>query len=195
MATLSLHSVLSQLHQNKWSGYLTNIKLLFNRTSLGNTVSCFKQVRLVPGTELIVAPKPRKKFTQQDTTIVEPSIVKACLRVQELKSSLLQPCEMENFKCSIAPTTSIFVSANTAKKIPLINGQLVSVRSLDGSSKWKDQNGKNEAEKKDAGKIDRPAKSVVLRVVYSHLVAKGHVMLSSAIRLFIGAQIHTRMYN
>ena len=150
----------------------------------------------MPGTELIVAPKPRKKFTpRQDTTIIEPSIVKACLRVQELKSSLLQPCEMENFKCSIAPTTSIFVSANTAKKIPLINGQLVSVRSRDGSSKWKDQNGKNEAEKKDAGKIDRPAKSVVLRVVYSHLVAKGHVMLSSAIRLFIGAQIHTRMYN
>ena len=146
----------------------------------------------MPGTELIVAPKPRKTFTpRQNTTIVEPSIVKACLRVQELKSS----CKLENFKCSIAPTTSIFVSAKTAKKIPLINGQLVSVRSLDGALKWKDQNGKNEAEKKDAEKIDRPAKSVVLRVVYSHLVAKGHVMLSSAIRLFIGAQIHTRMYN
>jgi peroxin-1 len=153
-----------------------------------------KQVRLVPGTELIVAPKPRKKpSSQQESTVVESSIVKACLRVQELNSSLLQPCEVGNFKCSIAPTTIIFISANTAKKFLLTNGQLVIVRSLERASKSNEQNGRTDGYRKEEGKLNKTMKSVVLRVVYAHVVAKGHVMLSSAVQHFIGAQTHTRM--
>lgn len=156
-------------------------------------------VRLVPGTELIVAPKPRKKPSPGLETMAfatESSGVKAWLRVQEIHSSLMHPYEMDNFSCLVVPTTTMFVSEETAKQIPFIDGQLVVITNVDGTMKQKEESGKREIIKDDnraVGKVDRNTKVVVLRMVYSNLAAEGHVMLASSLRLFIGAQIHTRI--
>lgn len=160
-------------------------------------------VRLVPGTELIIAPKPRKSHSHMlaeekvpvNAPAIESSTVKARLRVQELNPSLAQSCELNNFSCYILPTTSIFVSPGTAEVIPFNDGQLVVVNSVDTKRIKK----KSESEKRqglkikteDAGKVDKRTRIIVLRLLYCNLVSEGHVMIASSLRLFLGVGIHS----
>eukprot|EP00250_Pteridium_aquilinum_P022401 c25371_g1_i3 orf=160-3567(+) len=143
-------------------------------------------VRLVPGTEFIIAPKPRKI-----ASTMESSSVMAWLRVQELHSSLMQP--LENMSCSIAPTTAIFVSEEAAKAYSLNNGQLVAIKSIQGTSKQKKDSEKEKARNADDRMTVNASKAttVVVYLVYCDLVAQGHAMLASSLGYLIGAPIHS----
>jgi hypothetical protein len=97
-------------------------------------------VRLVPGTELAVAPKQRKSkhmaASQEASSEAQLSktVKPAWLRVQELDSQLLRHLQFRSLKVSSKPTTVVYISAATAKLTGLTDGLLVTVVSKEGDT-------------------------------------------------------------
>lgn len=97
-------------------------------------------VRLVPGTELAVAPKQRKlKYmaaSQEASSEAQLSktVKPAWLRVQELDSQLLRHLQFRSLTVSSKPTTAVYISAATAKLTGLTDGLLVTVVSKEGDT-------------------------------------------------------------
>eukprot|EP00249_Psilotum_nudum_P010200 c22398_g1_i1 orf=364-1377(+) len=171
-------------------------------------------VQLVPGAELVVAPKQRKRMESLSDLTSDKmhsvseetcsSSAKAWLRVQELDPSLVQMCEMEKFPYQIVPTTIVFVAPPIAKGIPFSNGQLVILTSASTTwlrrKRYNDipntggQNSMLKARVADGEKGESRNRFMVVRLVHCSLVVKGHAMIASSLRRFIGARIHSRMH-
>lgn len=102
-------------------------------------------MKLVPGVELVVAPKKRqvnKGPPAGDVGVDEPvqqaskaiPAKEAWLRVQELHSSFVQRLELPGITCSTTPSTAIFISPSTAKFCLLEDGQLLVLSSGQGQT-------------------------------------------------------------
>jgi hypothetical protein len=99
------------------------------------------QVKLVPGVELVVAPKKRQvnraPATGSDVENDQPQQQEknsiggreAWLRVQEIHSSFVKMLDVPGIKCSTTPSTVVFISSNTAKVGQFEDGQLVVMNS------------------------------------------------------------------
>lgn len=165
-------------------------------------------VQLVPGAEVAVAPKRRKKVVnKQDATVQssnkESTMAKAQLRLQDLDRRLFHNCDVKGVELSIALTCVAYLHPETARKFSLDSLQLVTLvprlSSKDGV-KTPDRNALrvNSASSKEAkngtSTDKKESRQVVARLLFSDLVAKGHVMIARSLRLYLRAGLHSWIY-
>lgn len=149
----------------------------------------------MPGTEVAVAPKRRKNPSMQSPEEGH-TIAKALLRVQDSDSRFIYKFEERGVKMDVVFTSGVFIHPETAKKYSFSSLQLVviSPRSLSKESKKK-LHSKSKATEKEANNGNLTDKwdchQVIVRVLLSESVAKGHIMLAQSLRLYLGAGLHS----
>lgn len=173
------------------------------RFSVVSTFPSKGVVQLVPGTEVAVAPKRRdRNLKAKKSQEKECNNVKALLRVQETDRSAFHEADVKGFELRVALTSIAYIHPETAKKHSLESLQLISVSPripLKGSAK-KDEalNMKNSEASKVAENGTSSAKKeprqAILRLVFSDLAAKGHLMMVESLRLYLGAGLHSWVY-
>jgi peroxin-1 len=161
-------------------------------------------VQLVPGTEVAVAPKRRKRNinSNKDTSVQSPvKDSKALLRTQDLDRTYTHRFEINGAKISVVLTTAVFVNPKTAKHYSFEPLQFVALEPRFASKESKNNNEKNGVKERskstakgvNAGTIDEN-RQIVVRILVSDLVAEGHVMLSRSLRLYLRAGLHSWLY-
>ncbi|KAL0438152.1 UNVERIFIED_CONTAM: Peroxisome biogenesis protein 1 [Sesamum latifolium] len=161
-------------------------------------ISTFPQkpvVQLVPGTEVAVAPKRRKNSSMQSQD-ESHRISKAQLRVQDSDSSFIYKCEENGIKMDVMFTSGAFVHPETAKKYSLNSLQFVVISPrLPSKESKKRLHSRSKASEKDADNGNLTDKQdchqIVVRLLLSESVTKGHIMLSQSLRLYLGAELHS----
>ncbi|CAH2073519.1 unnamed protein product [Thlaspi arvense] len=162
-------------------------------------------VQLVPGSEVAVAPKRRernlnaKKGSDAFDSEKECNNVKVLLRVQDTNRSAFHEADVKGFDVRVALTSIAYIHPETAKKYSLESLQMISVSPripLKGSAK------KDEAldmRNSEASKVvengtqsaKKDPRRAILRLVFSDLAAKGHIMMVESLRLYLGAGLHS----
>ncbi|KAK6132255.1 hypothetical protein DH2020_034003 [Rehmannia glutinosa] len=145
-------------------------------------------VQLVPGTEVAVAPKRRKNPSLQSSEEGH-KIAKAQLRVQDPDSRFIYKCEENGVKIDVVFTSGAFIHPETAKKYSFSSLQFVVISprllSKGGKKKLQSKSSATEKEANDGNLTDkRDCSQVVVRILLTESVAKGHIMLSQSLRLF-----------
>lgn len=168
-------------------------------------------VQLMPGTEVAVAPKRRKKdadpyqVSPKQTFVREPVMVKGLLRVQAQKMKLVHRMEVKGVDLGVVLTSVAFIHPETAQKLFFDNLQFVTIfprLSVNGNMQNKKDNTlrkKNDSSAKvgdfDASVSGREAsKHSIVRLLFSDSVARGHVMLPQSLRLYLRADIHSWVF-
>ncbi|KAK4490149.1 hypothetical protein RD792_000806 [Penstemon davidsonii] len=152
-------------------------------------------VQLVPGTEVAVAPKRRKNPSIQSPD-KEHTITKVLLRVQDSDNRFIYKCDQDGVKMDVVFTSGVFLHPETATKYEFSSLQYVVIapRLLSKETKKK-LHSENSATEKDANNGNLTNKQdcheVVVRILLSESVAKGHIMLSQSLRLFLGTRLHS----
>lgn len=165
-------------------------------------------VQLVPGAEVAVAPKRRKKVVnKQDATVQssnkESNMAKALLRLQDLDRRLFHNCDVKGVELTTALTCVAYMHPETAQKFSLDSLQLVTLvprlSSKDGvktpdsdalrvkSASPKEANNGTLTDKKEF-------RQAIVRLLFSDSVAKGHVMIARSLRLYLRAGLHSWIY-
>ncbi|KAI4306343.1 hypothetical protein L6164_029630 [Bauhinia variegata] len=165
-------------------------------------------VQLMPGTEVAVAPKRRIRVTGSRGDSLLDSSNKECttkilLRIQEPDRLCSTSVCAKGVELHTGLTTVAFVHPETAKQFSLNMLQLVSIVprpckenvnnsktnivKRKGNSAIKQVDNGSSTDKKE----NQPA---IVRLLTSDSVAKGHVMLAKALRLYLRAGLHSWVY-
>ncbi|EPS69839.1 hypothetical protein M569_04916, partial [Genlisea aurea] len=155
-------------------------------------VSVFPQKRvaqLVPGTEVAVAPKRRKHASSKETKIV----AKAQLRVQDCH--LTHRFEEKGLRVDVLFTSGVLIHPETAKQhsFNALQCVVISPRPCfqDKSSPYSKASRTGKEEFSDHPNGEKDIGKPVVRLLLSDLVAKGHIMISQTLRLYLGARLHS----
>ncbi|KAK1427175.1 hypothetical protein QVD17_15858 [Tagetes erecta] len=150
-------------------------------------------VQLVPGTEVSVAPKRRKRS--------EKSAVMALLRIQDGDTRFCHKCQVNDTEIGVVLTSAVFIHPETAKSFSLDSLQPVVLeqkivmkeRKLNQGTHNITKNGKSTAKEDENGTESqlRDTRQAVVRLLISDSVAKGHVMLSQSLRCYLRASLHS----
>ncbi|XP_059656844.1 peroxisomal ATPase PEX1 isoform X2 [Cornus florida] len=166
-------------------------------------------VQLMPGTEVAVAPKRRKRNVDSyedscfQASNKENSVVKALLRVQRPDSRLIHKHEVNGVELGVVLTSIVFIHPETAKNYSFDSLQLVTlVPRLPSKESIKNEidtlgkeNGSTAKEVNSGTLTDRKGyRQATVRLLISESVAKGHVMISQSLRLYLRAGLHSRIY-
>ncbi|KAF9589821.1 hypothetical protein IFM89_028756 [Coptis chinensis] len=161
-------------------------------------------VQLVPGTEVVVAPKTRKTNVNSyhDSSILalneEHCTAKALLRIQDPKLKWCHKFEINNVDISVVLTSVAFIHPETAKKSVFGNLQLVVIypRLVSKKSLRNQKNNSLAGKETRFGGLSKKdiSKHTVVRLVYSDLVARGHIMLPQSLRYYLRADLHSWLY-
>lgn len=154
-------------------------------------------VQLVPGTEVSVAPKRRKRS--------EKSVVMALLRIQGGDTRFSHKCQVNDTEIGVVLTSAVFIHPETAKSFSLDSLQPVVLeqklvmkeRKLNQGSHNVTKNGKSTAKEVENGTESQlqDTRQAVVRLLISDSVAKGHVMLSQSLRCYLRASLHSCKLN
>ncbi|KAL8481932.1 hypothetical protein ACS0TY_028178 [Phlomoides rotata] len=152
-------------------------------------------VQLVPGTEVAVAPK-RRKSSSTKSLEEGHTIAKAQLRVQDSDNRFIYNFEEHGVKMDVVFTSGVFIHPETAKKYSFSSLQFVVISPRSISKETKDKaHSKSKASEKEAKNGNLTDKwnchQVIVRVLLSESVAKGHIMLAQSLRLYLGADLHS----
>ncbi|KAK3122394.1 hypothetical protein QOZ80_8BG0669000 [Eleusine coracana subsp. coracana] len=154
-------------------------------------------VQLMPGTEVAVAPKNRKEKSSHDvqkqTPLKEQVKTKALLRVQAAVAKYAHTFRYKGVDIGVVLSNAVLIHPETATSISFGNLQLVTV-SPKSSKRGLAPNGKEVAQKKGISVAKERSQEVVVYILLSDTVAKGHVMLPYSIRHFISADVHSWVY-
>ncbi|KAK6792144.1 hypothetical protein RDI58_011225 [Solanum bulbocastanum] len=179
----------------------------------GQTIITFKVVstfpltpvvQLVPGTEVAVAPKRRKRnissgeesMMQDDELLVS----KALLRVQDTDDQCIHKYEAEGVEMSVVLTSAIFIHPETASIYSFEPLQTVVIipRETKKNHETKSRRGKSSVTSKEGTVgvlLDKQdIHQAMVRLIFSESVAKGHIMLPRSIRLYLRAELHSCVY-
>ncbi|XP_043700585.1 peroxisome biogenesis protein 1 isoform X2 [Telopea speciosissima] len=162
-------------------------------------------VQLVPGSEVAVAPKRRKKTmdTCQDSYIKPSSkeqLKKALFRVQDPGRISVHRCEFNGVELGVVLTSAVFVHPETAKSALFQNFQLVIIfPRLPPSQNMKTNKSNNPRKWGSAVKEENPelridkenSRHIIVHLLLSDSVAKGHIMLPLSLRLYLRADLHS----
>lgn len=157
-------------------------------------------VQLVAGTEVAVAPKRRERnLNAKKGPDASNKDVKIMLRVQDTTRSAFHEADVKGFDVRVALTSVAYIHPETAEKYSLESLQMISVSPripLKGSvKKDEDLNKKNSDASKvvenDSHSSKKEPRRAILRLVFSDLAAKGHVMMVESLRLYLGAGLHS----
>lgn len=160
-------------------------------------------VQLVAGTEVAVAPKRRERnLNAKKGPDASNKDVKIMLRVQDTTRSAFHEADVKGFDVRVALTSIAYIHPETAEKYSLESLQMISVSPrmpLKGSvKKDEDLNKKNSDASKvvenDSHSSKKEPRRAILRLVFSDLAAKGHLMMVESLRLYLGAGLHSCEY-
>lgn len=148
----------------------------------------------MPGAEVAVAPKRRKNPSTQSPGEGH-TIAKAQLRLQDPDSRFIYKCEENGVEMDVVFTSGVFIHPETAVKYSFGSLQFVVISPrivLKDGKKKSHTESSVEKEAKKANLNDKQGyHHVIVQVLFSDSVAKGHIMLSQSLRLYLGAAIHS----
>ena len=163
-------------------------------------------MQLVPGTEVAVVPKRRKKYLDShENAHVQSSnnnhpIAKALLRVQDSGQKLMHKSEVKGVELGVVLTNVVFIHPETARNYSFDSLQLVII--VPRSSSKVNYNDTDMSRKKSIstakelndGLADKKeSRQVVVRLLISESVAKGHVMMAQSLRHYLRTDLHSCM--
>ncbi|ESQ40798.1 hypothetical protein EUTSA_v10012497mg [Eutrema salsugineum] len=165
-------------------------------------------VQLVTGTEVAVAPKRRernlnaKNGSDAFASDKECNNEKILLRVQNTTRSAFHEADVKGFDVRVALTSIAYIHPETAKKYSLESLQMISVSPripLKGSAKKDEALNMKSSEASKVVENGTPSakkepRRAILRLVFSDLAAKGHLMMVESLRLYLGAGLHSWVY-
>lgn len=163
-------------------------------------------VKLVPGTEVSVSPKGRKKNLDchENFNVQFPSkrhsLVKALLRVQDSDMSMVKRSVVKSVELGVALTAIAYVHPETAKRFSLSLLELVVLIPRISSNKNVANDENNSLKKKNNSypkKLDsgmQDSRQVIVHLLMSESVAAGHIMLARALRLYLKAGLRSGIY-
>ncbi|KAL0314374.1 UNVERIFIED_CONTAM: Peroxisome biogenesis protein 1 [Sesamum angustifolium] len=161
-------------------------------------ISTFPQepvVQLVPGTDVAVAPKRRKNPSIQSQE-ESHKIPKAQLRVQDSDSTFIYKCEENGVRMDVMFTSGAFIHPETAKKYSLNSLQFVVISprfpSKESKKRLHSRSESSEKDTKNGNLTDKQDRhQIVVCLLLSESVTKGHIMLSQSLRLYLGVELHS----
>ncbi|KAH9795822.1 peroxisome biogenesis protein 1 [Citrus sinensis] len=165
-------------------------------------------VQLVPGTEVAVAPKRRKNNVKkhEDSYMQafneSTSIAKALLRVQDSDEGLSHKCNVKGVELGVALTSVAFINPETAENVSLCSLELVAILPRLSSKENNPENNaprikSNLTSKEISGGAStdkKECRQAVVHLLFSDSVAKGHVKIARALRLYLNAGLHSWVY-
>lgn len=182
--------------------------LLFSGNGTANklTIKIFVSVQLVPGAEVAVAPKRRvqKLHPGEDSSIIsrqkDSHAHRALLRIQDPDQRFIHKSEVNGIELGIVLTSLAFIHPDTAKRFSLESPAFVLVEP--SSSKERKIRLKKGIVDKSIGSSGKESNSGILGdkneardaivcLLTSDSVAKGHVMVSESLRIYLRAGLHS----
>lgn len=163
-------------------------------------------VQLVPGAEVAVAPKRRERSvsSSEDSSIKplneEHSTGKALLRVQDQDDKFLHKFNANGIEMRVVLTSVIFIHPETAKYHSLDSQKVVVVPRLASKESFKNHESAtvdtdSTVKQLNDGIINmQEYRQAIVHLLISETVAKGHVMLSKSLRLYLRATLHSWIY-
>jgi peroxin-1 len=160
----------------------------------------------MPGTEVEVAPKTRKRNSDSagDSHVgsnIREHTAKVLLRLQEPNDLCRTSTHIKGVELHVGLTSVAVVHPETAKHFSFNTLQLVSIvprvskenvnnsRAKSNIMKAKGGSAVNEIENGNTDKKEH--RQAVVHVLISESVAKGHVMLAKSLRLYLRASLHS----
>lgn len=169
-----------------------------------NLLTCeLVSVQLVPGSEVAIAPKRRKRnlcSEEESSTISdESSITKALLRVQDPAEQFIHKYEGCGDEMEVTLTSAILIHPETANLFSFHSLEMVVImaRSLSKESKKSNETDKEKASAKPkevnggVHSYNQDDNQAVVRLLFSRSVAKGHVLLPMPLQLYLRASLHS----
>lgn len=174
---------------------------------VGSTLPKNPVVQLVPGTEVAVAPKRRKKINDSyedsstQSSNKEHSMGKALLRVQDPDGRLMHKCDINGVEMGVVLTSVIFIHPETARNYSLDSQSVVIMPRLLSKERFKDHETDTLKNSSTAKQVNggiltnkKDCREAVVHLLISESVAKGHVMLSKSLRLYLRASLRSWIY-
>jgi peroxin-1 len=160
----------------------------------------------MPGTEVEVAPKTRKRNSDsaRDSHVgsnIREHTAKMLLRLQEPNDLCRTSTHIKGVELHVGLTSVAVVHPETAKHFSFNTLQLVSIvprvskenvnnsRAKSNIMKAKGGSAVNEIENGNTDKKEH--RQAVVHLLISESVAKGHVMLAKSLRLYLRASLHS----
>lgn len=164
-------------------------------------------VQLVPGTEVAVAPKRRKKNGNacegpyMQSSIKEHPFARALLRVQDPDRRFIHKSNVNGVELGVVLTSVAFIHPETAQSFSLNSLQFVVIIPR-SSSEESSKNSDNESLRTKSSSTPKVANSgnltdkkknrqAIVHILISESVAKGHVMFAKSLRLYLGVGLHS----
>lgn len=154
-------------------------------------------MQLKPGTEVAVAPKRRKTNVDfSDSSSISSSVAKALLRIQDPDSRFTHNFEANGVKLGVVITSAVYIHPETAKHhgFSLLQYMVIEPRLAPKDRKTNHQTVKQRIrsstakENDDGVQIDKmDYRRAIVRLLFSESVAKGHIMLSQSLCLYLRA--------
>lgn len=160
----------------------------------------------MPGTEIAVAPKRRKKnvILNEDSYMLSSSnkhVGKALLRIQDADKRFIHKIIVKGVELGVSLTSVAIVHPETAKNFSLDSLQLVAVVPR-LPSKDRVKSSGNDALRVKSSSTSQEAKNgtftdkkeqhqAIVRLLISDSVAKGHVMIAQCLRVYLRASLHS----
>ncbi|KAK8608231.1 hypothetical protein V6N13_023658 [Hibiscus sabdariffa] len=159
-------------------------------------------VQLVHGTEVAVAPKRRKKIlNNMESSNGESHGAKAQLRLQDSDRRLFHRSTVKGVELGVALTSVAFIHQETAERFSFESLQLVVVVPRFSSKKNLESDASRMKESLTPKEINsgistdnKEFRQVIVRLLISDSVAKGHIMVTQSLRLYLGAGQHSWVY-
>lgn len=164
-------------------------------------------VQLVPGTEVAVAPKRRKKYLDSHkNALVQSSnkdhpIAKALLRVQDSGQKLIHKSEVKGVELGVVLTNVVYIHPETARNYSFDSLQLVilvprspSKGNYNDTDMFRKKSISTAKEFSDGLADKKEPCQVVVRLLISESVAKGHVMMAQSLRHYLRTGLHSWVY-
>ncbi|KAK9139958.1 hypothetical protein Scep_009639 [Stephania cephalantha] len=174
-----------------WLHGHTILMFLVVSTSPENSV-----VQLVPGSEVSVAPKRRKINADREQTTS-----KALLRVQDQDRELVHRCVVNSVELNVVLTSVAFIHPETAKTLMLDNIQLVTIFPRLAQEKLMNLKSSSTSKEGKIGSVIEKelterevVRYTIVRLLYSELALKGHIMLPKSLRFYLKTGLHSWIY-
>lgn len=161
-------------------------------------------VQLKPGTEIAVAPKRRKTNVDfSESSSISSSVAKALLRIQDPDSRFTHSFEADGVKMGVVITSAVFIHPDTAKHhgFNLLQCMVIEPRLAPKDSKTNHQKVKQKIRSSTTKEINGGVpidkldhRQAIVRLLFSESVAKGHIMLSQSLCLYLRASRRSWIY-
>ncbi|GAV58235.1 AAA domain-containing protein/PEX-1N domain-containing protein [Cephalotus follicularis] len=160
-------------------------------------------VQLVPGTEVAVAPKSRKKniSKHEESDIPSSTIAKALLRVQDADRRFVHKSNIKDVELGVVLTSIAFIHPETAKCFSLESLQLYIITPrVSSKERMKNPESGDLKMNRSSTKMEvnggvltdkKEFRQAIIRLLVSDSVAKGHVMMARTLRLYLRAGLHS----